>query len=99
MSVHSAGILSYRYRDKVIDVFLIHPGGPFWAKRDEDVWSLPKGIINPGEAAIDAAKREFNKETGFEVVGELIDLCQLSLPGKKIVRACAVNTASKSKKL
>ena len=90
MSVHSAGILCYRYHDQTLEVFLIHPGGPFWAKRDEGAWSLPKGLINPGENAMDAAKREFNEETGFEVVGELIELGQLTQPSKKIVHAWAV---------
>ena len=99
MSIHSAGILCYRYRDQTLEVFLVHPGGPFWAKRDEGAWSLPKGLINPGEAAMDAAKREFNEETSFEVIGELIDLGQLTQPSKKIVHAWAVHMDLDASKL
>lgn len=99
MIINSAGILCYRYRDQTLEVFLVHPGGPFWAKRDEGAWSLPKGLINPGEAAMDAAKREFNEETSFEVIGELIDLGQLTQPSKKIVHAWAVHMDLDASKL
>ena len=55
----------YRFRDSVLEVFLVHPGGPFWAAKDEGAWSIPKGLIEPGEDALAAAKREFQEETSI----------------------------------
>ena len=62
----SSGILLYRYKDKYIEVFLVHPGGPFWAKKDLGAWSLPKGEYASGEDQKQAARREFKEETGFD---------------------------------
>ncbi len=62
----SAGLLLYRRRDGGIEVLLAHPGGPLVARRDEGAWTLPKGLIEPGETAIDVARREFREETGSE---------------------------------
>lgn len=90
MSVQSAGILCYRYRDEVLEVFLVHPGGPFWAKRDTGAWSIPKGLIEVGEEPLAAARREFFEETGFEAAGEFIVLGQLQQRSRKIVHAWAV---------
>ncbi len=65
----SAGILLYRRHAGTLEVFLVHPGGPFWAKRDEAAWSLPKGLIDPDEDPLVAARREFGEETGFDPDG------------------------------
>ena len=64
----TAGLLLYRRRGE-LEVFLVHPGGPFWAKKDLGAWSLPKGEINEGEELLHAAKREFTEETGFAIDG------------------------------
>jgi predicted NUDIX family NTP pyrophosphohydrolase len=69
---------------------LVHPGGPFWAKKDEGAWSIPKGLFEENEDPLDAAKREFKEETGFEVEGEFIDLGELKQPSKKIIHAWAL---------
>jgi len=90
MKKHSAGILLYRFRDKKLEVMLVHPGGPFWAKKDEGSWSIPKGLIEKGEDPLEAAKREFKEETGFEVDGQFIDLGKLRQPSGKIVQAWAL---------
>ena len=60
----SAGILCYRRRGRVLEVLLVHPGGPLWAKKDAGAWTIPKGEVGPGEAPEDAARREFVEETG-----------------------------------
>jgi predicted NUDIX family NTP pyrophosphohydrolase len=71
----SAGILLYRNRGGRLEVFLVHPGGPFWKNKDLGSWSLPKGEYGPGEDALEAAKREFLEETGFPAPkGESIPL-------------------------
>jgi predicted NUDIX family NTP pyrophosphohydrolase len=62
----SAGLLLYRRRDGVLEVLLAHPGGPLFVRRDVGSWTLPKGLIEPGEDAIDVARREFREETGAE---------------------------------
>jgi predicted NUDIX family NTP pyrophosphohydrolase len=64
--------------------------GPFWAKKDEGAWSIPKGLFEENEDPLDAAKREFKEETGFEVEGEFIDLGELKQPSKKIIHAWAL---------
>jgi predicted NUDIX family NTP pyrophosphohydrolase len=69
MSVKSAGVLLYRIRAEP-EVLLIHMGGPFWATKDIAAWSIPKGVIGPGEDPLDAAKREFHEETGFDAEGQ-----------------------------
>jgi predicted NUDIX family NTP pyrophosphohydrolase len=60
----SAGILLYRFKDLNLEIFLVHPGGPFWAKKDSGAWSIPKGEFNDNEAPLEAAIREFKEETG-----------------------------------
>ncbi|HUO90582.1 MAG TPA: NUDIX domain-containing protein [Rhizomicrobium sp.] len=69
--VISAGILLYRVRAGRCEVFLVHPGGPYWAKKDTGTWSVPKGIAGPGEDHLDAARREFREETGFDAKGRV----------------------------
>src|SRR5688572_25058589 len=65
----TAGLLLYRRRDE-LEVFLVHPGGPFWAKKDLGAWSLPKGEVDEGEGPLAAAIREFTEETGFPIAGD-----------------------------
>lgn len=90
MSVCSAGILLYRFNEGNLQVMLVHPGGPFWAKKDDGAWSIPKGIYEEGENPLAAAKREFQEETGQEVDGDFIDLGELKQPSRKIVQAWAL---------
>lgn len=84
----SAGILLYRRSAHGLEVFLIHPGGPFWAKKD--VWSIPKGEYAPDEEPMAAARREFEEETGMAVEGELLPLGVIHQPSGKQVTAWAV---------
>lgn len=90
MAKHSAGLLMYRRRRGELEVFLVHPGGPFWAKKDAGAWSIPKGEYRPGEDPLAAARREFREETGFAVAGEFIPLTPLTQPSGKIIQAWAV---------
>jgi predicted NUDIX family NTP pyrophosphohydrolase len=90
MAFRSAGVLLYRKRKGEIEVFLIHPGGPFWRKKDEGAWSIPKGLIGPNEDPLVAAKREFKEETGFEIRGNCRLLGTFHQLGGKDVIAYAV---------
>jgi predicted NUDIX family NTP pyrophosphohydrolase len=74
MAKISAGILLFRRRPAGVEVMLVHPGGPFWAKKDLGAWSIPKGLADEGEDLLAAAKREFLEETGATVEGEFLDL-------------------------
>jgi predicted NUDIX family NTP pyrophosphohydrolase len=85
----SAGILLFRERTEYFEVLLVHPGGPFWAKKDEGAWSIPKGELEEEEDPLKAAIREVNEETGMEIGGDLIAMKQLRQPGGKIVYAWA----------
>jgi len=87
----SAGLLLYRQRDTAREVFLVHPGGPFWANKDEGAWSIPKGEFEPGEDPLSAAQREFTEETGFVATGDFKPLTPLKQRSGKIVHAWAVN--------
>lgn len=80
----SAGILLYRMGDSGPEVLLVHPGGPYWAKRDEHAWSMPKGELLDGEHPLAAALREFNEETGFAPRGEPLSLGIKAMHGKEI---------------
>ena len=86
----SAGILLYRRQKSDVNVFLVHPGGPFWAKKDEGAWSIPKGEYEVGEDPLAVAKREFQEETGFEISGLFRPLTALKQPSGKIISAWAV---------
>src|SRR5262245_38855066 len=86
---NSAGLLLYRRRGE-LELFLVHPGGPFWMKKDLGAWSLPKGEFDDGEEPLEAAKREFTEETGFSVDGEFHRLEPLKQRGGKKVHAWAV---------
>jgi predicted NUDIX family NTP pyrophosphohydrolase len=86
----SAGILLYRLPATGPEVFLVHPGGPFWAKRDLGAWSVPKGEVDGDEDLLEAAKREFQEETGACVNGNFIELAPLRQPSGKVVRVWAV---------
>lgn len=90
MILHSSGLLLFRFRNGQLQVLLVHPGGPFWVKKDEGAWSIPKGLIKERENPLAAARREFQEETGFSVEGEFIDLGELKQPSRKIVRAFAL---------
>lgn len=85
----SAGILLYRRREGTLEVFLVHPGGPFWAKKDDGAWSIPKGEYTEGEDALAAAKREFHEETGTIVCGAFLPLRPLKQSSGKLVSAWA----------
>jgi predicted NUDIX family NTP pyrophosphohydrolase len=86
----SAGILMYRLHDSTLEVFLVHPGGPYWAKKDAGAWSIPKGEFSEKEDRFSAAKREFKEETGFLPEGSFVALTPVKQPGGKIVHAWAV---------
>ncbi len=87
----SAGILLHRRTGADLEVLLVHPGGPFWAKRDDGAWSIPKGEYGPGEDAVLAARREFAEELGSEPPdGELTDLGEVRQKSGKIVHAWAL---------
>jgi len=86
----SAGILLYRMRAGALEVFLVHPGGPFWAKKDAGAWSIPKGEYEAGDDAFETAKREFLEETGSPVSGEFAPLNPLQQKSGKLVHAWAV---------
>ncbi len=85
----SAGLLMYRSQEGALEVFLVHPGGPFWAKKDLGSWSIPKGEFDPDDDPLASAKREFEEETGFAAVGEFKLLAPLKQPSGKIVHAWA----------
>jgi len=80
----------YRKRGKDLEVFLVHPGGPFFAKKDLGVWGVPKGEIDEGEEALAAARREFEEETGFIAGGIFLPLAPITQKNGKIVQAWAV---------
>ncbi len=86
----SAGILACRKAGKNIEVFLAHPGGPFWKNKDEHAWSVPKGEFTDDEIPLEAAKREFWEETGIQISGEFIKLEPVKQPGGKLVFVWAV---------
>ncbi len=84
----SAGILLYRRREDGLQVLLVHPGGPFWARKDEGVWSIPKGEYEPHEDALTAARREFEEELGTAApTGPVHDLGEIRQRAGKVVRA------------
>ena len=86
----SAGILMVRETRGHLEFFLVHPGGPFWKNKDDGAWTIPKGLVNPGEDPLAAARREFEEETGFAVDGDFVPLGSFRQPGGKHVEAFAV---------
>lgn len=93
MPQRSAGILLYRRKGRAVEVLLVHPGGPFWAKKDDGAWSIPKGGYEPGEDPLAAAKREFVEETGADagavLKGEPVALGAFRQSSAKIVEVWA----------
>ena len=87
----SAGILLYRKKLETPEIFLVHPGGPFWKNKDREAWSIPKGEFADGEDPLTAAKREFYEETGYEISGKFVALNSILLKSGKKVFAWAIN--------
>jgi predicted NUDIX family NTP pyrophosphohydrolase len=85
----SAGLLMYRKTGQILEVFLVHPGGPFWARKDEGAWSMPKGLIDEGEDRLEAAKREFAEETSIPPAEPYISLGEIRQKSGKRVHAWA----------
>jgi predicted NUDIX family NTP pyrophosphohydrolase len=85
----SAGLLVFR-RKGAVEVLLAHPGGPFWARKEAGVWTIPKGLVEPGEELTAAARREFTEETNLRTAGALIALAAVNQKSGKIVHAFAV---------
>lgn len=90
MPVRSAGLLLFRRTSGTVEVLLVHPGGPFWAKKDEGAWSIPKGLVDPGESDFAAAVREAREELGVDVDGEFVALGEYGQPSGKIVSVWCV---------
>ena len=90
MPKHSAGVLLYRKLNSELQVFLVHPGGPFWKNKDEGAWSVPKGEYEESEDPLEAAKREFYEETGQYIDGRFMALAPVRLKSGKIIHAWAV---------
>lgn len=94
MPKQSAGILLYRFRNETPEVLLVHPGGPFWAKKDKGVWSIPKGEIEENENPFAAAKRETAEETGIDLeimnTSSFIELSPVKIKSSKIIFTWAV---------
>jgi predicted NUDIX family NTP pyrophosphohydrolase len=87
----SAGLLLYRQRDRKVEVLLVHPGGPFWQRRDEGAWSIPKGEVAENEEGMDVARREFQEELGTVAPdGEATPLGDVRQAGGKVVQAWAL---------
>ena len=91
MQKTSAGILIYKFVNKYLRLFIVHPGGPFWKDKDEGAWSIPKGEVEQGEEnLLDVARRELKEETGIIVDGNFIDLGEIKQKSGKIVKAWAI---------
>jgi predicted NUDIX family NTP pyrophosphohydrolase len=88
----SAGILLFRVRDEKLEILLAHPGGPFWSRKDDGSWSIPKGIFDEPEPPLEAAKRELFEETGIKADGMFIDLGSIKLPSRKTVYVWALRS-------
>lgn len=85
MPQRSAGLLVFREANGFTEIFLVHPGGPFYAKRDLGVWSIPKGLFDSDEDPLTAARREFEEETGQKIAGDFIELTPITQKGGKLV--------------
>ena len=92
MPIVSAGLLPYRWRGEGLEVFLVHPGGPFWANKDVHAWSVAKGEVAQDESFLEAAYREFAEETGMTPEGPIIALGRVRQAGGKLVFVWAIKT-------
>lgn len=93
MGKKSAGIVAYKFVDKKMQVYLVHPGGPFWKNKDAGAWSIPKGEYEDGEEAMEVAIKEFEEETGNKIdVSNFITLPSVKQVGGKVITAWAVET-------
>jgi predicted NUDIX family NTP pyrophosphohydrolase len=90
MAQISAGLLLFRRRAPGVEFFLVHPGGPFWARKDDGAWSIPKGLCAAGEDRLAAARREFAEEVGQTIDGDFVELGAFRQPGGKTVVAWLV---------
>lgn len=99
MNKTSAGLILYRMKGKEIEVFLVHPGGPYWTNKDEGAWTIPKGEFNSDEDPLDAAKREFTEETGFSADGDFKKLATIRQKGGKQVHVWALEGTIPSSKI
>ena len=90
MPKQSAGILLYRYNQATLQIFLVHPGGPFYKNKDEGAWSIPKGEFFNEEDALEAAKREFFEETGSTISGSFKKLTAIQIKSGKNIHAWAI---------
>jgi len=89
MPKQSAGLLMYRLRAGQPEFLLVHPGGPFWKRKDAGAWTIPKGEIGPEEDPLAAAQREFEEELGLKATGPFLELTPIKQKGGKVVRAWA----------
>ena len=89
MAKQSAGLVLYRHGAGALEVFLVHPGGPFWAAKDAGAWTIPKGEYTDDEPPLQAARREFTEETGFAADGPFLELGTIKQVSGKTVRAWA----------
>ena len=90
MPVTSAGLLLYRRAGQALQVLLVHPGGPFWQRKDLGAWTIPKGEVTDGEALLEAARREFQEETGYMIDAPAEPLGHVRLTSGKVIHAFAV---------
>ena len=91
----SAGLLVFRRITAGVEVLLGHPGGPFWAKKDDGAWTIPKGLVEPGDDLLSAARREFTEETSLVADGELFALSPVNQKSGKVVHAFACEVSFK----
>jgi predicted NUDIX family NTP pyrophosphohydrolase len=89
MPKRSAGLMMFRKSNDELEVFLVHPGGPLWARKDIGAWTVPKGEYELDESPLTAARREFEEETGFQAKGEFLDLGVIKQKSGKVVTAWA----------
>jgi predicted NUDIX family NTP pyrophosphohydrolase len=92
MAKQSAGLLLYRKKRGITEVLLVHPGGPFWKNKDDGSWSIPKGEFEDDEEPLEAAKREFQEETGFAASGEFLALLPVRQPSGKVIHVWALHS-------
>jgi predicted NUDIX family NTP pyrophosphohydrolase len=92
MAPQSAGILLFRRTTGIVQFLLAHPGGPFWTKKDEGAWSIPKGLHQEHETAINAAMRELQEEIGLTITGDLVELGKFKQPSGKVISAWAAES-------